>query len=295
MREITQRKADGQKAKSGSKEAPRLLAFRIAALFGAMMLPVLSSRASGPLDRILAPVEVDVKPVKVEAPVVAAPAVAAPVVQRVPSMLTGDSLLEQLKKQLIEHYSVDGELKLELSRPWTPVPLPADDVTVTIVDFCTDRLSNSVLVRCEALSGGQKVGQWQVGLSAQLWKEVWAASARLDRGQSLDRSMLSPLKVDILRERDTLLTTDVDPSGFDVEQSVAAGRPLGKHDVTERPLIRKNQIVEAVAHRGALAISMKAQALENGVASALIKMRNLESQKIFSAQVLDENRVEVQF
>lgn len=266
-----------------------------AVLLGVMILPAPTGCASAPLDRILAPVDTGAKPAQEEAPVVPPPVVAAPVATREPTMLTKDTLLEQLRTQIVDHFRVDGDLKLDLSRPWTPVPLPADDVTVTIVDFGGDGLSSSFLVRCEAVSGDRKVGQWQVGISAQLWKEVWIASARLDRGQSLDSSMLSARKVDLLRERDALLTTDIDPTGYDVDQCVAAGRPLGKHDVTERPLIHKNQIVDAVAHRGALAISMKAQALQNGGANALIRLRNLDSQKVFNATVLDENRVEVQF
>jgi flagella basal body P-ring formation protein FlgA len=68
-----------------------------------------------------------------------------------------------------------------------------------------------------------------------------------------------------------------------------------KRDVVEKPVIRKNQIVEVVANRGALTITMKAQALESGAVKALIRMRNLDSKREFNAQVIDETRANVVF
>jgi flagella basal body P-ring formation protein FlgA len=40
---------------------------------------------------------------------------------------------------------------------------------------------------------------------------------------------------------------------------------------------------------------MKALALENGTAGALIKLRNLESHKEFNGQIINESKVQVQF
>jgi flagella basal body P-ring formation protein FlgA len=76
---------------------------------------------------------------------------------------------------------------------------------------------------------------------------------------------------------------------------VPAGRPLGRREAAGRPLIRKGQFVEAVAQHGAMSISMKALALENGAAGDLIRLRNVESRKDFNAQVLNENKVQVRF
>jgi flagella basal body P-ring formation protein FlgA len=186
-------------------------------------------------------------------------------------------------------------LKLELMRPWVPLKVPGEDFSVTITDYPGDGLSSSFFVRCKVISDGQSISDWQIGLRAQLWQEVWVASTRLDRGQIIDSSLVTAQNVDILRSREAVISTNVDISSWEVAQGIAAGRALGKRDIVERPLIRKNQIVDVVAQHGALVINMKAQALENGSANALIKMRNLDSRKEFNAQVLDENRVRVQF
>jgi len=78
-------------------------------------------------------------------------------------------------------------------------------------------------------------------------------------------------------------------------QSVAPGRPLTRRDVSERPVIHKGDVVDVIAHQGVFSIRMKAQALENGIKRELIKMRNIESRKDFTAQVVNESEVEVHF
>ena len=101
--------------------------------------------------------------------------------------------------------------------------------------------------------------------------------------------------MDVLRERQPPLLAGLDPSTLEVAQTVSASRPLTRRDVIERPLIRKGQVVEVVAQRGQLAISMKALALQSGAGGELIKLRNIESRKEFSGQILNENKVQVHF
>jgi flagella basal body P-ring formation protein FlgA len=184
---------------------------------------------------------------------------------------------------------------LALTRPWQTLVLPAQDVSVSISQYPEEGMLSVVYVRFKVMSGGQVVGEWDLGLRAQLWREVWVATSRLNRGHLLDSSSLTAQKVDALREADTIGVREFDPSEFELAQTVNAGRPITKRDIVERPLVRKNQVVEVVASRSGMVVSMKAQALQNGAQGALIKMLNMDSRREFNAQVIDENRVEVHF
>jgi len=209
--------------------------------------------------------------------------------------LGGDAFLAELEKELTARMSVTGELKLSLTRPWQPVKLPAQDFAIAVTELPIGGLSGTFFVRVKVSSGGEMVGEWQVPLRAQLWQEGWVASSRLDRGQALDRSLLAAQKVDVLRERQPLISAETDPSLLDLTTSVAAGRPLTRRDVAARPVIRKGQVVEVVAQQGLLAISMKALALESGAAGDLIKLRNLESRREINGQIINENKVQIHF
>lgn len=209
--------------------------------------------------------------------------------------LTAERLAAELEKELGAHLALPGDLKLTLARPWQPVELPADHLVVAITELPPGGISGTFFIKAKITSGDAVIVDGQLPLRAQLWQEVWVAASRLDRGQALDRTVLAPQKIDVLRERQPLLSTETDPTTLEAVLGVAAGRPVTKRDVTVRPLIRKGQVVEAVAQQGALAISMKALALEAGAAGDPIKLRNLDSRKEFSGQILNENRVQVHF
>jgi flagella basal body P-ring formation protein FlgA len=272
---------------------PRAAAWKSAA--AAAVWAVLAASAQAQLERLLAPVEAIPAAEKGEASSRGEPAAEPGKKARDPQLFTAVDLLRELKAQLADHYTVTGDLALEMARPWGAISLPAADAAVTILDYPRDGLTSVMNVRCRVTSGNQVLGEWQITLRAWLWQEVWVAAARLDRGQELDESMVNAGKADALQKRVALLTTDLKPSAYELAQSVNAEAPLSKRDVVEKPVIRKNQIVDVTAKRGALSISMKAQALENGAAKALIRMRNLDSKREFNAQVIDETRAIVLF
>ncbi len=216
-------------------------------------------------------------------------------VAEVRSALGGDAFLAELEKELTARMSLTGELKLSLTRPWQPVKLPASDFAIAITELPAGGLSGTFVLRVNVSSSGVLVGDWHVPVAAQLLQEVWVASSRLDRGQELGRTLVVAQKVDVLREKQPLISVDTDPSTLDLTMSVAAGRPLTRRDVVVRPVVRKGQVIEVVAEQGLLAISMKALALESGAAGDLIKLRNIESRREINGQIINEIKVQIHF
>lgn len=209
--------------------------------------------------------------------------------------LDGETLLTEVARELSIHFGVNGELKLSFVRPWTAVQMPAADFAVTITDAPPDGLASSFNVKVKVVSAAETVGEWPLAVRAQLLQEMWAANGRIERGQPLDRSMLAVQKVDVLRDRQAFLSADLDPATFDTAQAITSPRLLLRRDLAERPVVRKGQIVEVVAKQGLLAITMKALALEAGPTGSLIKLRNVQSLKEFTGQIINESKVQVQF
>ncbi len=259
----------------------------ILTLLGIFVLPAL---AQGPLDRLLAPIAA-------QPPDVAAPAIrhSASVGQTLSTTLGADVLIVELEKELGARLSLSGDLKLTLAQQWQPLKLPASDFALAITESPSAGIAGTFVIRVRITSGEAAVADLPISLRAQLFQEVWTAADRVERGQSLDRTLLTTSKVDVLRERQPPLLADVDPSAFDAVQPIAAGRCITRRDVIERPIVRRGQVVEVIAHHGQLAIRMKALALESGASGSLIKLRNIESRKEFSGQILNENKVQVHF
>jgi flagella basal body P-ring formation protein FlgA len=174
--------------------------------------------------------------------------------------------------------------------------LPAEDFFAECIQLPPGGISTSMSVTVRGVSGGRIIGEWPIVLRAELWQEVWVAFERLERGTVLTPGMLAPQKIDLLKEFGPHpVSSETDLSGFELDQAVAAGRPLRKRDLVEKSLIRKGQFVDAVANEGGINIRMRAMALEGGAAGAVIRVRNLDSNREFVGQVLNETQVQVRF
>ncbi len=209
-------------------------------------------------------------------------------------VLSSTELLSALHAQIARHFDVQGDLLLAFAREWRPVKLAEGKYAIEITEY-PDQLKSVFSVKCRVTADGRVVGEWPIPLRAQLIREVWVANDRLPRGTIIDRNMLGVRKVDVLRDGEGWLPTSVDLTNLEVAEGVAAGKGFTRKDIVSQPLIRKNQIVEVTARKGAMTITMKAQALENGGLHDLIRVRNLESRKEFNAQVIDAHRVQVFF
>ena len=210
-----------------------------------------------------------------------------------PTPLTREQLLSALSRELCAHYNLEGDLQIELLRDFMPPARVALSWQVNVLDYPAVP-SASMLVRCRISADTAVVGENTFVLRAALWRDAWATRQPLTIGQTFDVSMLEARRVDLFRERDVLPAAVGDRS-FIFARGVPAGRLLTWHDIARRPLVKKGELVEVSAADGMLVVTMKALAMENGAHGDTVTVRNPESQKNFSAVVVDENHVQVRF
>ena len=207
--------------------------------------------------------------------------------------LTSDQFVADLARDLSAHFNLEGDLQLELIRPWTSPRHAAESWNLELLEYPAAP-SSSMLVRCRVLADGASVAEFSLVLRAMLWRDVWVARQPLTNGATFDPALLETRRIDLFRERDALPAAVGDRS-YTMVRAVNAGRLLTWHDIARRPLVRKGNLVEVSAAEGQLLITMKAVAMENGTQGDTITVRNPESRKDFAALVVDENRVQVRF
>ena len=204
-----------------------------------------------------------------------------------------DQFISQLGSDLSSHFKLEGELQLELIRPWSPPARLAEAWSIELLEYPSVPAS-SMLVRCRVLADGTNAGESTVVLRASLWRDVWVSRQPLLTGATFEPAELETRRIDLFRERDALPAVVGDRT-YSIARSVNAGRVLTWRDITRRPLVRKGNLVEVSAGDGQLLITMKALAMENGAQGDTVTVRNPESRKDFAAMVVDENRVQVRF
>lgn len=207
--------------------------------------------------------------------------------------ITQEQVLADVADQLKAHYDWDGDVQLQLLRPFT-LPTPAAAPIEVLVSDFPNTVSSTLLIRVRFSAAGTSLSEVSLSVKAQLWRDAWVTRQPGNRGDPLDRAALDVRRVDALRDRDSL------PASSELEElsyarSVPADRVLMWRDVAKRLLVRKGEIVEVSASDGQLTITMKALAMQSGGVGDLVVVRNLESKKDISGQVVAENRVRVRF
>lgn len=210
-----------------------------------------------------------------------------------PTPFTHDQLIASLTQALAAHFSFEGDLQLELLRPWTPPARVASAWTLNVIEYPSVP-SSSMMLRCRVLADAAPIVDTTFVVRAQLWRDAWATRLPLTTGGAFDPSLLETRRVDVLRERD-VLPASVGDRSYIFARAVQAGRLLTWRDIARRPLVKKGDLVEVSATEGLLVVTMKALAMENGAQGDTVTVRNPESRKDFAAMVIDENRVQVRF
>jgi flagella basal body P-ring formation protein FlgA len=226
------------------------------------------------------------------------PAQAAPaVVTSVGSVTIGErEILAALQRELIARYSLEGDLKLSLTQEWKPIEIRHGRDWKLLIDQAPQGgLSSRSQVRFHIEAGGKQIGSWQESLRASLWRPVWIATRRLDRGAIPDSASCALKNIDTLAENLSFLPADTDLSIYEMAQGVGQDRPLTSRDLVLRPLVRKNQLVDVIVSEGSLNISMKGLALGTAGAGETVAIRNVDSRKDFQAKVVGANTVQVKF
>ena len=207
--------------------------------------------------------------------------------------LTRDLLIARLSQELSSHFNLEGELQLELLRPWTPPARVAAAWDLAILEYPSVATS-SMMLRARILADGESVDDATFVLRAALWRDAWVARQPVAAGNLFQPSDLDVRRTDLFRERD-VLPAAVGDNTYVFARSVSAGRLLTWRDIARRPLVKKGALVEVSAADGMLVVTMKALAMENGARGDTVTVRNPESRRDFAAMVIDENRVQVRF
>jgi flagellar basal body P-ring formation protein FlgA len=201
-------------------------------------------------------------------------------------------LLELLSSTLQESYVGDrGELELRLTRPWDTVNVPDEPLVLKVLDMPTAGVTPSFIVRFELCTTNETLGTWQTAVRAYVWREVWVAHTTLKRGQALADADVERERRDVLTVREPLADFTAGDPTLELADSVRQGGILLARSLEPRPVIHRGQSAEALVQDGALTVSMKVQALEDGAPGQIIRARNPVSRRDVTGKVLDEQTI----
>ncbi|HTI97859.1 MAG TPA: flagellar basal body P-ring formation chaperone FlgA [Dongiaceae bacterium] len=203
-------------------------------------------------------------------------------------------LMTQLTAALQQEYVKDkGDLELRFTRSWTTLNVPDEPLTLKVLELPLSGVTPSCIVRFELRTDHEIVGNWQMSIAAHVWREVWVARSALRRGDRLSEADVTREKRDVLAIRDPLADFTAGDPTLEFSETVPAGGPILARALKPRAVIHRGQTADAIVRNGALTISLKVQALEDGVPGQSIHARNLDSRHDITGTVIDEQTIEI--
>lgn len=204
------------------------------------------------------------------------------------------ALLALLTTTLQQNYvKGQGQLELNLTQPWNAPTVPDEPLTVKILEIPTAGVTRSFILRFQLCTATEIVSTWDVTLQAQIWREVWVAHSDLRRGELLADADVTRDRRDVLATREMLADFSPGDTTMEIADSVPADGILLARDLKLRTVIHRGQLADAVLQDGALNITMKVQALEDGAPGQIIRARNTVSLHDLTGKVVDEHTIEV--
>jgi flagellar basal body P-ring formation protein FlgA len=214
-------------------------------------------------------------------------------VSRKTRVLPEKELLQLLTSTLQQNNVRDlGQLELRLSRPWAAVSVPDEPFNLNITDIPSSGVAASFITRFEIeTSSGEHFGSWQAALQAKVWREAWVAHSPIQRGESARNADLIRERRDMLTCREPLADLSSDDDSLEFIEPLPQGATVLARILRPRAVVHRGQSIAAVIQDGALMITLKVEALEDGAAGQFIRVRNPLSRRDLHAKVVDEQNV----
>jgi flagella basal body P-ring formation protein FlgA len=205
----------------------------------------------------------------------------------------GEAELKSLfGKALQTEYSREvGELEISLQRPSNDFVVCDEPVTLRILDTPGTGLASTLSLRFELENGRETFGPWQAVVQARLWRDVLVVNSPLARGQSLPDADLVVERRDFLQCRDAVAVARREDAAWEISQNASPGSVLTGRLIRRRPVIQRGRVVAATVVDGPLSITVKVEALEDGLTGQTVRVRNLQSKREFQGKVQNDQTV----
>jgi len=204
--------------------------------------------------------------------------------------------LEEIRAAVLDYvkreYQPLGKITdIEINQLDPRLNLPACEQPLSVAPLAGQRRAGNATfgVRCDGAR------PWTVYVPVRIASTttVMTAATALARGTVLKESDLVPIQRDTATLPHGYFTRAEDLVGMELRRPLRPGEIVSQAAVTVAAVVARGQQVLLVVDDGAVTVSMKGEALEDGAPGERIQVRNLSSRRVIQGEVLDRHRVKV--
>jgi flagella basal body P-ring formation protein FlgA len=113
----------------------------------------------------------------------------------------------------------------------------------------------------------------------------------LKRGDLLAGDGIARERRDLLPLHEPVAEFAANDTSLELAEPVPAGTPLLARQIRPRPVIHRGQLADVLIQDGALSITLKVEALEDGAPGQMIRARNPETRRDLVGKVLNPQTI----
>jgi flagella basal body P-ring formation protein FlgA len=193
---------------------------------------------------------------------------------------------EEIGRKILNHLSLtclDCDYKISVTK--TPVPNQQD------WDLDFSQLSGKGGFLLPLKDGSDQI-KWISG-TIRVSQLTPVASRLISQGERIQVGDVHMVLTDVTYARDSVARAE-DIQGLIAARSLPVGTTVWMSDLKREPAAKKGQIVKAMLGDETFEISVNMQAEDNGFVGDLIKVKNIETQKVMSGLVMEKGVVKLQ-
>lgn len=205
--------------------------------------------------------------------------------------LTGQSVADCAIQAVKQQLGTDGDTTVEA------VGLPMDtsyrvgELTLKAETPRNIRYNGPTLVKVNVSLDGQKVASETVRLNIKMFKEVVVAAKSILLHEVFSNDSVKLEHLEISRLPHGFLTDLNKVVGLSARRTISPGMVLSSTMLDKPVLVKRGDKVTIIARVGGTEITAPGQAMQDGSEDQIIRVQNLNSQKIVSAKIIDASSV----
>lgn len=205
-------------------------------------------------------------------------------IMRSSSQVSRMEVERKIRNQLQVHCS-ECEIRIQISS--VPSQLASD----WNLDLNIDLNKSTLLIPIFSVSQPDRKG-W-VSAEVKRYQQIPVLNRALKTSDVITQDVLSLEKRFVSSIREVVLNTE-SLVGMQVVRYMNAGQSFLFSDLKKENVVQRGQIIKAMMGNDTFEVSISAQVEESGAIGDVIKVKNLDSQKVFSAKVIERGLVRIE-
>ena len=205
-------------------------------------------------------------------------------IMRSSSQVSRMEVERKIRNQLQMHCS-ECEIRIQISS--VPSQLASD----WNLDLNIDLNKSTLLIPIFSVSQPDRKG-W-VSAEVKRYQQIPVLNRALKTSDVITQDVLSLEKRFVSNVREVVLNTE-SLVGMQVVRYMNAGQSFLFSDLKKENVVQRGQIIKAMMGNDTFEVSISAQVEESGAIGDVIKVKNLDSQKVFSAKVIERGLVRIE-